>query len=369
MSTDLTKLLTLLTETAGPSGSESRISRVIEETWSPLVDSIERDRVGNLIAVKNGSAPLPRPRLLLAAHMDEIGLMVKQLAAYPDEETGSGFLRMTQVGGVDIRHLVGQTVIVHGSGEGEPNLVGIIGSLPSHMMPKLKSNNSFGYDELVVDVGLPYRELVEQVTVGDFITFRQPFRELLNQRVTGKALDNRASVAAVTLCLEYLQERQHDWDVIAVATAQEETALLGAFTSAFSQSPDAAIAIDVTFGQGPGAKDDETFELDEGPTIGLGPNFHPGIYAALNDAAGRMEMKVHPEPTWYAGGTDAFGLQVARQGIPTGLVSIPLRYMHTMVETLAIRDIKRTGRLLAEFVAGLNGDFLDEIALKMMGKE
>ena len=157
--------------------------------------------------------------------------------------------------------------------------------------------------------------------------------------------------------------------MVAVATAQEETALLGAFTSAFSQSPDAAIAIDVTFGQGPGAKDDETFELDNGPTIGLGPNFHPGIYEALNDAAGRWEMKVHTEAAWYAGGTDAYGLQVARQGIPTGLVSIPLRYMHTMVETVAIRDVKRTGRLLAELVAGLNSDFLDEISLKMMGKE
>ena len=369
MSTDLVKLLKLLTETAGPSGSESRISRLIEETWSPLVDSMDSDRVGNLIVVKNGSAPSPRPRLLLAAHMDEIGLMVKQLVAYPDEAKGSGFLRMTQVGGVDIRHLVGQTVLVQGSGEGEPALIGILGSLPSYMLPNLNSNNAFGYDELVVDVGMPYKELVELVAVGDFITFRQPLRELLNKRVTGKALDNRASVAAVTLCLEYLQERQHDWDVVAVATAQEETALLGAFTSAFSQSPDAAIAIDVTFGKGPGAKDDETFELDDGPTIGLGPNFHPGIYEALNDAAGRLEMKVHAEANWYAGGTDAYELQVARQGIPTGLVSIPLRYMHTMVETVAIRDVKRTGRLLAELVAGLNSDFLDEIALKMMGKK
>ncbi len=369
MSTDVAKLLKLLTETAGPSGNESQISHAIEEIWRPFIDSIESDRVGSLIAVKKGSAPTPRPRLLLAAHMDEIGLMVKKLVAHPEDEKGSGFLRMTQVGGVDVRHLLGQTVVVHGSGADEQTFVGIIGSLPNHMLPEAKSKIALGYDELVIDLGLPYQDMVEQINVGDFISFRQPMRNLLNQRVTGKAMDNRASVAAVTLCLEYLQDRRHDWDVVAVATAQEETALLGAFTSAFSQNPDAAIAIDVTFGTGPGAKDEETFKLDEGPTIGLGPNFHPGINAALNDAAGRIEMNVHTEPNWYAGGTDAYGLQVARQGIPTGLVSIPLRNMHTMVETLATRDVKRTSRLLAEFVAGLNEGFLDEIALKMMGKE
>lgn len=369
MPADPTKLLRDLTQTAGPSGREFEISRTIQEIWSPFVDSIESDRMGNLVAIKNGSAPAPRRRLLLAAHMDEIGLMVKQLVAYPEGEGASGFLRVTPVGGVDIRHLLGQSVMVHGSVQGESTWIGLLGALPKRMSDKPNSNEAAGYDDLVVDVGMPYKELVQQIEVGDFVSFRQPLRELLNKRVTGKALDNRASVVAVTLCLEYLQGRQHDWDVVAVATVQEETALLGAFTSAFAQVPDAALAIDVTFGQGPGTKDDDAFELDSGPTIGLGPNFHPGIYEALNSAAARLEMKVHSEPTWYAGGTDAYGLQVARQGIPTGLISIPLRYMHTMVETAAIRDVERTGRLLTEFITGLSNDFLDEIALKMTDKD
>jgi endoglucanase len=152
---------------------------------------------------------------------------------------------------------------------------------------------------------------------------------------------------------------------VAVATVQEETRLLGAFTSAFDRRPDAAIAVDVTFGKGPGASDERTFELAKGPVIGLGPNFHPGMIDALKDAAKALEMTVHDEPQARPGGTDAFALQIAREGIPTGLISIPLRYMHTMVESIALVDVERTGRLLAEFVTRLDSDFLANIAREM----
>jgi endoglucanase len=259
--------------------------------------------------------------------------------------------------------------MVHGSGQDGPALVGIIGALPTWMMPDKKSTEAYSFDDLVVDVGLPFQEVVKLVSVGDFISFRQPLRKLLNKRFTGKALDNRASVTAVTLCLEHLQEREHAWDVIAVATAQEETRLLGAYASAFTYEPDVAIAIDVTFGKGPGTKEGQAFELSGGPTLGLGPNFHPGIYDKLKEAARRLEMNVHSEPSSYPGGTDAFALQVARQGIPTGLVSIPLRYMHTMVETVALADIKRSGRLLAEFISGLDEEFLVDITKDLIDRE
>jgi endoglucanase len=194
-------------------------------------------------------------------------------------------------------------------------------------------------------------------------------RKLLNGRVTGKALDNRASLAAVSVCLKNLAERQHTWNVLSVATAQEETRLLGAFTSAYALQPDVAIAIDVTFGKGPGATDELTYEVGKGPTIALGPNFHPGVVECLKEAAKTLELKVHDEPQARPGGTDAYALQIARQGIPTGLVSIPLRYMHTMVESVAIADIRRTGRLLAEFVCRLDDEFLAGLARGMMDDE
>ena len=364
---DVFELLKELTETPAPSGYEARVAEIIRNMWEPFVDSTSLDRVGSLIAVRDGQSASPRPRILLAAHMDEIGLMVKQIVSLADSESSSGFLRVTRVGGVDVRHLFGQTVVVHSSAGSE--LIGIVGSLPVWMLPDSQRNKPFGFDELIVDVGLPYSELKNLVSVGDFISFRQPFRKLLNKRATGKALDNRASVAAVTICLDHLSRRQHDWDVVAVATAQEETALLGAFTSAFAHMPDAAVAIDVTFGKGPGANEVLTYELDEGPTLGMGPNVHPGLYLGLKEAAKSLEMKVHVEPHSRASGTDAFGLQIAREGIPTGLISIPLRYMHTMVETLALADVERVGRLLAEFIARLNAQTLDQITRDMMDGE
>lgn len=355
------KLLKTLTETAGPSGYEQDIAAVITELWEPYVDSITTDRVGNLVAVKHGQGKEPRRRLLLAAHMDEIGLMVKQVVSHND----NGFLRLTNVGGVDIRHLYGQLVTVHGRRE----LSGIIGSLPASMLPPDKKDKPFGWEELCVDVGLPAGEVEKLVSIGDFISFRQPLRKLQGKRVTGKALDNRASVAAVTVCLDYLNGRSHDWDIIAVASAQEETGLLGAFTSAYSQRPDAAVAIDVTFGKGPGATDAGTFELGDGPALDLGPNVHPGMLEGLQDAAKTLELKVHTATHSRASGTDAFGLQVAREGIPTGLVGIPLRYMHTMVESIDTADVERSGRLMGEFAARLDDKFLADLAKGMMKED
>lgn len=363
---DTFKLLKKLVETPGPSGFENRIAAQVKETWEPLVDEITVDRIGSLIAVKHGHGPEPRPRLLLAAHMDEIGLMVTQIVSYPDNDEGHGFLKVSRVGGIDIRHLFGQLVVVHSSkGDGQ-DLTGVLGSLPTSMLPEDRSSKAYGFEELVVDLGLPVSVVKEKVAVGDFITFRQPLRKLMNKWVTGKALDNRASVAAVTICLDYLQGREHAWDVVAVATAQEETALLGAVTSGFAQAPDAAVAIDVTIGKGPSASDALTYDLGSGPTIGFGPNVHPGMHKALKDTAAALELKNQDEPHARASGTDAYGLQIAREGIPTGLVGIPLRYMHTVVETIDMKDVERSGRLLGEFVTRLDENFVDSLAKALM---
>ncbi|MFW5941118.1 MAG: M42 family peptidase [Chloroflexota bacterium] len=362
---DIYKTLQTLTETAGPSGMEASIAQAVRAAWEPHVDEITVDHMGNLLAVKRGQTPdaTSEPsRLLIAAHMDEIALMVADIDAYPDDEQGQGFLRVTNVGGVDIRHLYGQTVTVHGRRE----LRGIVGALPPQMLPSDRQSKCYNYDELLVDVGLPLNELREAVSVGDFISFHQPLRKLLNERAAGKALDNRASVAAVAVALEYLGDRLHEWDVVAVATTQEETRLLGAFTTAYAQRPDAAIAVDVTFGKGPGARETGTFELDKGPALGLGPNVHPGLYKKLKEAADALEMTVHADPHSRSSGTDAFGLQIARDGVPTGLIGIPLRYMHTMVETLALNDVERAGRLLGEFAASLDAGFLDSVAAELM---
>lgn len=359
---DTYAVLQQLTETAGPAANEDAVAEVIASLWRPLTAELHTDRTGTLIARKPGTPSADggrgRRAIMLAAHMDEIALMVSRVV----EHRGYGFLRVTNIGGVDRRHLIGQTVIVHG----RRPLTAVIGALPNHMLPEDKRNTTLAFEDLVIDAGLKAKELRELVSVGDFISFRQPLRKLGSNLATGKALDNRVSVAAVTYCLEALQERHHDWDVVAAATAQEETRLIGATTSAFALRPDLAVAIDVTFGKGPGSNSDNTFDLGGGPVLGLGANVHRGLYEALKAAAERLEMKVHHEAHAVHSGTDANALQTAREGIPTGLVQIPLRYMHTMVETVDLRDIERTGRLLAELIAGLDDTFIPKLQDAML---
>lgn len=351
-------LLKRLTETPGPSGNEDAVATVVAELWRPLVDEVTIDRVGSLVATRRGVGPEPRPTILLAAHADELGLMVTRIV----DQRGQGFLRLTNLGGVDRRHLLGQIAVVHG----REALTGVLGGLPDSLLPDGARGQAYSYDNLVLDVGLPTDRLRELVSVGDFVSFRQPLRRLQNGRVTGKALDNRASLAAVTICLERLQGRRHAWDVAAVATAQEETIYLGAYTSAYARRPDVAVAIDVAHAKGPGANDSELSELGGGPLLGLGAEIHPAVHKALRDAAKALEMSVGVEPNATGRGTDAYALQTAREGIPTGLVLIPLRYMHTMVETGDLNDIERAGRLLAEMIARLDDAFLPDLREELM---
>jgi endoglucanase len=337
-------LLKELSELPGPSGFETKVSEFIQKTWNPLADDITVDQVGSLVALKRGDGPGPRSKIMLAAHMDEIGLMVTKIESFPD--TGSGFLRVSGLGGIDPRQLYGQRVTVHCS--------------------KGESERSTALQDLVVDLGLSINEIQKIISIGDSISIKQPMRKLLHKRVTGKALDNRVSVVVLTKCLEMLAKRNHSWDVLAVATAQEETALLGAYTSAFKLEPDAAIAIDVTFAKGPGATEKLTYNLGGGPTNGIGPNVHPGIFDALNDAADRIEMDVHVEPHSRMSGTDAIGIQMARQGIPTGVVSIPIRYMHMSSEVVSLVDIKRAARWITEFTIGLDDSFLASLEKRLL---
>jgi len=339
------ELLKAFTEAPGPSGRESTTSAVIAERWRPLADDIRTDALGNLIALQRGSGPEPRPALMLAAHMDEIGLIVTGIEG--------DFLRVHAVGGIDRRVLLGLEVIVHG----KRALPGLIGTRPPHVLSQEERSKTIAWHELFVDVGLPADEVAALVRIGDIVTVDRELAALKNDRVAGKALDDRACVVAVTLALQALRHRAHAWDVYAVATVQEEVGLFGAITSAFGLAPDIAVALDVTFGQQHNDADPGTFALDKGPTIALGPNFHPQVVERLKAAAKAEEIPYQPEPVSGGSGTDAWGIQVAREGIPTGLVELPLRYMHQPVETAAIRDVERAGRLITSFADRLEPDF------------
>jgi endoglucanase len=282
--------------------------------------------------------------------MDAIGLMVTQI-----EE---GFLRITSIGGVDPRILPGQAVVVHTSTD---DLPGMIVMPPARLLPSGEGDGVVDISHLFVDVGLLPSKVASLVRVGDPVSFGTEAVEMSGEIVSGHSIDNRASVAAVTLCLQELKSRSHTWDVWAAATVQEEINYGGAATSAFQLRPDLAIAVDVTFAKGPGANDWQTFPLGKGPSFGHGPNIHPHLFKLFKELADRLEIPYATEIMPKSSGTDGMAMQITAEGIPTFVLSIPVRYMHTPVEMVALKDIQRAGRLLAEFVAGLEPDFMSTI--------
>jgi putative aminopeptidase FrvX len=347
-------LLKRLSEAGGVSGYEAAVRELVREEFTPYVDEMRTDSMGNLIALKRGQAAdqSPRRSIMLAGHMDEIGLVVTKLEM--------GFIRFSTVGGFDLRVLPGQEVMVHG----RRDLLGVIGMRPPHVLEQADRDKVVPLDELFVDVGLPENELREQVRVGDIITLHRQFAELANDLVCGKAFDNRAAVVCIASCLEHLSAMRHTWDVHAVATVQEEVGLKGALTSAFGIAPDIGIALDVTHGNMLGVSEVDSVNIGGGPAIGFGPNIHPLMFSRLLDTAKTYEMTYQTEPIPTHSGTDAWAIQITCAGIPTALLSVPLRYMHTTVETLSLTDLARTARLLATFIANLDETFAQQLGLE-----
>jgi tetrahedral aminopeptidase len=350
--TDILPFLKSLLSVSGLSGFEGPAARLIEEKWHPLVDEISLSRVGSLHGLKKGSGKEPRPSLMIAAHMDAIGLMVSQIR--------DGFLHITNLGGIDIRVLPGLEVTVHASGSGG-ELPGVIAMPPSQLLPDSERDGVIALKHLLVDTGLTAREVDKKVRIGDLVSFANAPLELAGDVISGHSVDNRASVAALTVCLEELQKKAHTWDVWAVATVQEEVTYLGAYGSAFQLRPQLAIAVDVTFAKGPGVNGWESFSMGKGVGLCIGPNMHPFLHARLKEVAERAEIPWFLDVTPAQSGTDAYAMQVTAEGIPTALVDFPIRYMHTPVESVSIKDIQRAGRLLAEFISSLEPNFLETI--------
>ena len=359
--TELLPFLKDLISAPGLSGYEDPAAKIIAERWQPLVHELSRGKLGSLHGLRHGTAKEPRPSVMVSTHMDSIGLMVTGIT--------DGFLRITQVGGVDARLLPGTAVTVHATGAGAPgagtngrsSLPGVVVQPPAQLLPEEAHEAAIPLEHLFIDTGLLPRKVAQLVRVGDVVSFAQAPLELSGETLSGHSLDNRASVAALTVCLEELQRRPHSWDVWAVASTREEVGAMGAGGSAFELRPSIAIVVDVTFAKGPGTSDWSAFPLGKGPTIAMGPNMHPALHKAMKELADRLEIPYALEFTPSHSGTDGMVIQVAAEGIPTLVVGIPVRYMHTPVEVVAVKDIQRTGRLLAEFIAGLEPDFMEKI--------
>lgn len=342
---DVQKILTEASAKVGPSGQEMEVAEYFAEQFRPFVDEVTVDAMFNVIAHKKGTGP----RVALFAHMDEIGLMVIAI-----EEDGS--LRLGNVGGVDPRILPASRVWVHG----KERLFGTIGAMPPHLMKPEDRKKNYERKDLYVDVGLPVEKVRELVRVGDIVTFNVPATPLLNGQFAAKTMDDRACVAMLVETAERLRKLQCDADVYFVGSTQEEVGSRGAETAAFAIAPDLAIAIDVDHATIPGSRPNTTVELDS-LCASIGPFLQPKLLKRLMDCAAAHHVKLQTTVAERNTYTDGDEVSLARDGIPMVLLSLPLKYMHTTVETLDIQALQEGSRLLAHFLSELDAGWEDDL--------
>jgi len=333
------KLLKKLSNANGVSGFEDNVREIIFEELDKFVDDIKVDEMGNLIAIKNGKPD--GKKIMLAAHMDEIGLMVR----YIDDR---GFIKFSKIGGINDQMLLDQSVYIPTK---NGNITGVIGSKPPHIMKKSENKKILEYDKMFIDIGVTTREeALKMVNIGDPIIIKQEFEALGNSLVKGKALDNRVGCAII---IEVFKKLKSNATIYGVGTVQEEVGLKGAKTSAYSINPDMALAIDVTIaGDHPGVKEEEApSKAGKGPAIvladgsGDGLITHPMIKDLLISTAKEENIPYQLEVS-EGGTTDGTAIHLTRQGIPTGVISPPSRYIHTPVSVINMEDVENSVKLI-----------------------
>lgn len=337
---DLIERLRVLTSTAGISGREDSLAQTVKNMFEEYCNNVEIDKFNNVIGIKYGEGD-NRKKIMVTAHLDEIGFLVKGI----DE---NGFLKITNIGGIDPKILLAQEVIVHG----RKTLTGIIGAKPPHLLKPEDAKKAVKLQDLSVDIGMCREKAEEYVGIGDIVTFKSSVRELQGDKISSKSLDNRCGVAALLEMMKELEGLKFSHDVYFVASSQEETHLTGVTTASYNIRPDMAIVIDVCHGDMPDAPKEIAYTLGKGPAVSIGPNLHKKLTKKIMDTAKNENIPFHIDVEPGNTGTEAWATQVSREGIPTALLSIPLRYMHTTIETISLNDVKNTARLASRFIAG-----------------
>lgn len=344
------KFLKQLLETPSATGTEIAVAELVRERLAGTADEIQTDVMGSVHARLSGTGVAPS--LMLSAHMDEIGLMVTYIS---DE----GFLSVSSVGGVDAAILPGMRVDVHASNSFEP-LRGVVGRKPIHLIEPDERKTVTPLSSLVIDLGMKPKRVKKLVRVGDPITFGVGFERFGDDMAVSKCFDDKCGVWIACRVMEKLARAgRAPGDFIAVATTQEEIGTRGAMTSAHAVNPDVALAFDVTHATDyPGIDKTKYGKIvcGAGPVIARGPNINPVVFERLVAAAEAEGIPYQLEAEPSVTGTDARAIQVTRGGIPTGLISVPLRYMHTPTEVICLRDLEATVRLITRFAQDLAPD-------------
>lgn len=334
------ELLKKLSDIRAVAGRENMATEKITGLFQEYCDDVSADAFYNVIGLKKGQADKPG-NVLITAHYDEIGLIITGIE-------DSGFLRFTAVGGVDAKAIGAMEVTVHG----KEDLFGVIGVKPPHLIPPEDKDKGIKMEDMRIDIGYGGDKARELVSIGDMVSFNSPARELMNNRIAGKSMDNRSGVAALIEILKELQKFKHDDNVYVVATVQEELGLIGAICSSYSIKADLGIVIDVCHGDMPDAPSDEAFPLGKGVAVAIGPIISRKHAKACIKLAKEENIPYQIDPEAGDTGTEAAAHAVAREGIPVILLSIPSKYMHTTVEMVSVDDVISTGRLAARYIAG-----------------
>ena len=337
---DYEQVLAHLCALPGPSGFEEPVARAAADFLMPLVDQVWTNRLGSVIGVRRCGKEGAR-KLVLDAHLDEVGLIV---TGHED-----GFLRFATLGGVDPRMLPDREVLVLT----QPPVPGVVACLPPHVQTREEMDQAQPVEELYVDVGLSQQEAQARIPVGTPIVCRGGCSALGEDRLCGKAMDDRACFGVLLDTMERLKDQKLDVDVYVLASTQEETSSAGAITAVYGIAPDFCVAVDVTHGDSPDASKDKTFPLGEGPVIGVGPNCARWMSRRFFRKAEELELPCQTEGMAGHSGTNAWPMQISREGVATAVLSLPLRYMHTPIEVVSRKDLENTAALLAAFVQDL----------------
>ena len=326
-----------LTSAVGVSGSEEQIYTVLKELLADVGD-VWRDDMNNVFC-SFGSGY----HFMLDAHIDEIGLIVKAI-------TDDGFIKIDRCGGVDNRMLLASEVSIWGKEE----VKGVISTLPPHLK-KDEEEKSPKFEDVAIDVGLTKEQAEKLISLGDRVTFKRNFTELLGNQLSASVLDDRSGVAAIVLALRML--RDVPCKVTAMFSSQEEVGGRGAAVGPYGKDIDEAIAVDVSFGFTPMCKKSDCGELGKGPMIGFSPVLNRRMSDELVDVAEKCGIPYQKEVMGGGStGTNADDISLIQTGIKTALVSIPEKYMHSPIEVVDVTDVENTARLIAEYVKQRAGE-------------
>lgn len=341
------KILEELTAFNAVSGFEEGMSVYMKGLFEKYCNHVEIDKFYNVIGCKKGSNG--NKKLLITAHFDEIGLLVKSI----DE---NGYLKLAKIGGIDSKILLAHEVMVHG----KKDIFGVIGAKPPHLLKPEETKKAVKLEDLYIDAGFDQESIKKFVSIGDPITLKSNPMVLNEKKFSSKALDNRCNMMTFLEIMERLHSVKHEADIYFVATTQEEIEAVGAKIATFNLEPDLAMVIDTCHGEIPDCAKEEVYPLGKGPAIAIGPNMHRKMTDYLIALAKKEEIPFQIDVEAGDSGTEAWVTQTSKCGVPTLLISIPVKYMHTAIETIHLDDIKNTSILISKFIQSLSGE-MEEI--------